>query len=86
MGAFKFDEDLLVKVTCGEGLVVPPGTLPRLIFLGETLTFGSLRGDKKSWARATLPTENENAQVRIATAATRPARRFKISIVFTKMC
>jgi len=76
----------LVKVTCGEVLVVPPGTLPRLIFLGDTLTFGSLRGDKKSWARATLPTAHETAQVRIAMAATRPARRFEVLIVFTKMC
>jgi hypothetical protein len=78
---------LLVKVTSGEGLVVPPGTLPKLIFLGETLTFGSFAsGDDKSWARATLPAAPETAQIRIATAATRCARAFKVLIMFTKMC
>jgi hypothetical protein len=76
----------LVKVTCGEVLVVPPATLPKLIFLGETLTFGSFTsGDESSWARATLPAAPETAQIRIATAATRCARAFKVLIVFTKM-
>jgi hypothetical protein len=55
--------------------------------LGDTLTFGSFAsGDESSWARATLATVPETAQIRIATAATRCARAFKVLIVFTKMC
>jgi hypothetical protein len=77
----------LVKVTCGEVWVVPPATLPKLIFLGETLTFGSFAsGDESSWALATLPAATETAQISIATAATRCARAFNVLIVFTKMC
>jgi len=77
----------LVKVTGGDGLVVPVGTLPKLIFLGETLAFGSFKGNESwVWARATLGAENETAQMRIANVATRPARRFNFLIVFTKMC
>jgi hypothetical protein len=79
----------LVKVTGAEVVAVPSGTLPKLIFLGETLTFGSFAsGDDKKvvWALATLPAAPETAQIRIATAATRCARAFKVLIVFTKMC
>jgi hypothetical protein len=77
---------LLVKVTGAEVVAVPSGTLPKLIFLGETLTFGSFAsGDESSWARATLPAAPETAQITIATAATRCARAFKVLIMFTKM-
>jgi hypothetical protein len=69
-----------------EVLVVPPATLPRLILLGDTLTFGSFALGDESWARAMLGAADDTAQMKIANAATRAARRFRVLIVFTKMC
>jgi hypothetical protein len=76
----------LVKVTVGDVLVVPPGTLPKSIFLGDTLTFGFFASGDETWARATLGVASETAKIRIARAATRRARRFKVLMVFTNMC
>lgn len=76
LGAANVELDLFVKVTSGDVLRVPVGTLPKLIFFGDTLTFGGLV-EVASCARATLPAADETAQVRIANAATLAARQLE---------
>jgi hypothetical protein len=84
LGAANIELDLFVKVTGGEVFFVPVGTLPKLIFLGDTLTFGGLVA-VASWARALPPTADETAQVRIAIATTRAARQSEAFCVFNEI-